>query len=71
MDSEYPYETTFIAEYDYLNRIDVWMKNPNFASQEKLKITLIDNNNQMLANEQSNIGDLGQLDWMFQSKSIV
>jgi len=44
VDSEYPYETTFIAEYDYLNRIDVWMKNPNFASQEKLKITLIDNN---------------------------
>jgi len=64
VDSEYPYETTFIAEYDYLNRIDVWMKNPNFASQEKLKITLIDNNNQMLANQEffgSNIGDPGSI----------
>jgi hypothetical protein len=67
VDSEYPYETTFIAEYDYLNRIDVWMKNPNFASQEKLKIKcwLIKNFLEAI------LVILGQLDWMFQSKSIV
>lgn len=64
VNSQYPYETTFNADYNYLNRVDLWMKNPNFASQEKLMIVLMDNNNQVLANKEffgSNIGDPGSI----------
>lgn len=61
-DLEYTQDTTFSADFNYLNRVDLWMRNPEFASQEKLKITLIDHNGELLAEQEffgSNIGDPG------------
>lgn len=62
IDPEYPQETTFTADYSHLNRIDVWMRNPKFASKENLEIILLDYEDNVLANKEffgSNIGDPG------------
>ncbi len=60
----YPLTATFEGKENYLNRINIWMRNPGFASQEKVKLILHNEVGQEISSQSyhgSNVGDPGLL----------
>jgi hypothetical protein len=58
----YPLTATFEGKDNYLNRINIWMRNPGFASQERIKLVLQNEIGEEIASQNyhgSNVGDPG------------
>lgn len=63
INAEYPLTASFQAQANYLNQIDLWLRNPGFNSQEILNLSVFDQNQQLIASQNyhgSNIGDPGK-----------